>query len=279
MKRILLIIVAITIFFSCEDEYTVLKEERVGTTKSNWDITIPNGVPSDWGMRNLYTKFVKDVYNTKPAYQSLVAFDEHSEAILKSFGDIWFKANPLLKLFAYQIFHANGESSIMMGFDTSLRLEEKEGGVYHPLWGMYFLKAGPGINYISRQVFIHELVHAFQDKICKYVMNDNTKPFIEFEADIATDALEFVCNGETFPQDYELCLLRNVTSQKAAQLRDQYVRELTELVETAGLSEQTVNRFYNKWYKIIHGVDPSESCQANAVLCITFWKHIAERYV
>lgn len=75
-----------------------------------------------------------------------------------------------------------------MGFDTSLRLDEKEGGVYHTQWGIFFLKAGVGPNYVSRSVFNHELVHAFQDKVCNYTMNINTRPLVEFEADIATDA-------------------------------------------------------------------------------------------
>ena len=38
-------------------------------------------------------------------------------------------------------------------------------------------------------------------------MNINTRPLVEFEADIATDALEFVCNKGSFPNDYEPFLL------------------------------------------------------------------------
>ena len=207
MRKLLLLLVVTIIFFSCQNKNVILDEERLGFSRSNWEILIPNPVPPVWTFGVFYRKFVKDEFNTNSDYQNLVAFDMYTESMFTSLGSNWFESTPLLKLFAYQVFCANGNEPIPMGFDTSLRLDEKEGGVYHTQWGIFFLKAGVGPNYVSRSVFNHELVHAFQDKVCNYTMNINTRPLVEFEADIATDALEFVCNKGSFPNDYEPFLL------------------------------------------------------------------------
>ncbi len=273
MNKILLLIITTIIFFSCQNENLIVREEPLSLSRSNEDFLIFNPVPLEWTFRVLYKRFVKNEFNVNPTYQNLVAFDEYSESMLLANGHTWFESTPLLKLFAYQVFHANGGEPIAMGFDTSLRLDEKEGGVYHLEWGIYFLQAGPGPNFVSRSVFNHELTHIFQHKICKYTMNVDTEDVIEFEADIITDALELVCNKGAFPVDSELFALKDLSSQAKEVLRQQYLNELVILVETAGRNSQIVNEFYSKWYKLVYEKEPKESFQAKALLCITSWKH------
>lgn len=273
MNKILLLIVATIIFFSCQNEDVIVQEEPFGLSRSNGDFLIFNPVPPQWTFSVLYKRFIKDEFNTDPAYQNLVAFDEYTESMFTSLGNTWCEATPLLKLFAYQIYHANKSEPIAMGFDTSLRLDEKEGGIYHLAWGIFFLRAGIGPNFVSRPVLNHELVHVFQHKICKYTMNVNSESLIEFEADIVTDALELVCNKGSFPVDSELFALKDLSNQDRDALKQQYLNELNVLIETTGMNPQTVNEFYNKWYKLIHGKEPNESFQAKALLCITSWKH------
>lgn len=273
MNKILSLIIIAFFFCNCQNENVIVEEESLGLSRSNMDFLIFNPVPAQWTFSVLYKRFVKDEFNIDPAYLNLIAFDEYTESMFTSLGNTWFETTPLLKLFAYQIYHANRSEPIAMGFDTSLRLDEKEGGIYHLAWGIFFLRAGVGPNFVSRPVLNHELVHVFQHKVCKYTMNVNTESLIEFEADIVTDALELVCNNGSFPVDSELFALRDLSTQERETLKRQYLRELNILIETTGMNPQIVNEFYNKWYKLIHGKEPNESFQAKALLCITSWRH------
>ena len=269
MKKILLFILLVVILLACQ-ENLVLDEEKLELSESlYWDVMF-DPPRAGWKLKDFYKKFERDVNINDSRYKKLIALDEYSEQSLIKFGDIWFSQAPILSMFAYQVFLANGNEPMSIGFDTALRLDEAEGGTYHTRWGMFFLKAGVGINFISREVFTHELVHAFQHKVCKYTMDNNESdmPFVEAEADMVTDVMGYYPNRNL--SGYKSMFFKNVDDPKILEQEKLYLEELTILIET-GFVPEKITEFYNKWYKIVRGQDPGYRSRTEALLRILTW--------
>ena len=272
MRKIILLVLFVTILASCLQEVLNLETEKIRSSFIPWVPENCYPVLPGWTMEGFYKRFVRDNKITDEKYKSLCAFDIHTESSFKSLANDWLERLPILKSIAYRVFYENGNEAISMGFDTSLKSEDNVGAVYNK-WGIYFLRRGEGPHVIARDVFTHELVHAFQHKALKYNMNVD-EPFIEFETDIVTDALEFLYNSYSYPEKYESMLFRDVHDSRIKGKETQYLKELNVLVLTGKFNTEKITEFYVKWYKEIHGNNPPYVYAPRALgYVVSWWEH------